>query len=955
MWLIFGLLEAQTKVRINSNQNRMKRLSLFHLVFTCFLFLGFCLSISAQSVIENLKVVSQQFDARKAYDLAKLKRDYLQKTTYSDTLPLPFFDDFARTDLSWAPTNNRFGLAINRLEFFSNTNGRAFGNQGLMVKTIDRGSNWNTVGSLSDTNILAVSFIGNTGNGWACGSQGFLAQTSDTGNVWNPKNSPAGNTTLVDVSFRNASEGLIADSLGRLYITNNGGNSWTQVVSSGMEKFYVNCVAWSGTGQPVVAGDSSKTAISNDGGFSWVISGVATKTNQRFRRIKFFDNQIGFAVGDSGLLYKTFNSGQSWMKTFSNSNRSLSDLNFAYSINKKLGWAVGRGGTLLSTQDGGNSWTQIRSGTIEDLTAVTMITEYRGWIASAQGTLIQVVIDPSRPESKWWERNSGVYINNNFCHQPISFGVATFDGTDQEGLPYSNEPNQTGGCDTLTSIHLDLGGNVGAVNLSFYYQPGGLIVQQRPDYTDSLVVQFKTPHNKWVSAWRKTGDNSQFTAPFYYAAIPIADSLKYQGFQFRFINYGTRNGNFDIWSIDYVRLDNKHNLADSSALDLALTENPGKILKDFYAYPLDQFNELLSSGSLFSDEVTGEAINLNGAGDFNNISGKFRITSERKNTILVERPNTSIQGMGLIPTKNKRQLFSIPKSEYLPIGLTPEWTTLKYGYFLDSDPDYNTFSNNDTLYGRLNLSTYMAYDDGSAEATKKILGTAAKGAVRFFLPRTDTITDIAIYYPRSPVTETQDINFTLILYRDIDVENNQESPIFRLPVTLPPVGDSLNRLNFFSLRLRPQSQRILEGGKYFYIGWQNPVVDNGNEVSIGLDLNSSSPGNFFYTVSGAWLTETRDNFPLMIRPVFGEEVPTAVKGRLTEPKTSFYPNPAQKIISNPDGFSNLKIHTISGQECFSDLNLEGKSDLELNLIPGLYFITWNEKDGRPVSQKLIIE
>lgn len=936
------------------------RFSKDHFNFVFIWLLGFGISQSslfAQPVIKNLTVIPQQYDSRKAYNLEKIKRDYLQKTTLSDTIPLPFFDDFSRTDLSWAPSPFRFGLPIHALQFFGSKNGFGFGAQQLVVKTDNRGGIWSASVNPGQPDILSVSFPGQNPSGWACGSKGFLAQTNDSGKTWIPKNSPALETTLLDISFQNSQQGLLVDTLGRLFYTSNGGQTWTQSTSPGMDAFRVRCVGWNANGQPIAGGDSSKIAFSPDGGANWTIQKQANRGPIAFRKIRFFGSNIGFAIGDSGLLYKTFNSGLNWVSAVSKSKSTFYDIGFAFSINEKLGWIVGKTGALLATQDGGNSWAQIRSGTKEDLLCVSMMNEYRGWIGTRSGALIQVVIDPSRPESKWWERNSGVYINNNYCVNPITFGVATFDGTNAEGLPYSSEVNRTGGCDTLTSVHLDLSNTQNQfLNLSFYWQPGSYISQLLPEFNDSLVVQFKSPHDKWISVWNKAGTQDQIVTPFRFAAIPLADSLKYEGFQFRFISYGLRNGNFDLWSIDYVRLDNVHNLADSSALDLALTQNPTRLLKEFHAYPLDQFNEQnAAGGSFLSDAISGEAINLNAAGLFNNISGKFRITSDRKGETLAEAPNSSVNGFGLIPTKNTRGSLSIPRQEFIPLPFLPEATTLRYGFILDSDPEFNLFSNNDTLFSKLNLSTYMAYDDGSAEAAKYVLGTGNRGAVRFFLPRTDTLTDIALYFPRTPATETQEIIFTLILYKDIDVANNIETPIFRFPVTLPPSGDSLNRFNYFSMRLRPLLQRTLEGGKYFYIGWENTVVDNNNEVTLGIDLNSSSPGNFFYTISGQWKADTSDSYPIMIRPVFGEETPTPVKQNLSQPKSPFFPNPARNELINKESFSDLQIFNNLGQLVLAESNPEGKNRLEIQLNPGLYFLNWTEKNGRRVNQKIIVE
>ena len=95
-------------------------------------------------------------------------------------------------------------------------------------------------------------------------------------------------------------------------------------------------------------------------------------------------------------------------------------------------------------------------------------------------------------QTKWQDQK--VYVNNTFCINPITIGVATFDGLDEFGNPYNNSfSNAQGGCDTLTSQPINLytkplGGNYGlsdSIVLSFYYQKKGL--GDAPEITDSLI------------------------------------------------------------------------------------------------------------------------------------------------------------------------------------------------------------------------------------------------------------------------------------------------------------------------------------------------------------------------------------------------------------------------------------------------------------------------------------
>ena len=91
---------------------------------------------------------------------------------------------------------------------------------------------------------------------------------------------------------------------------------------------------------------------------------------------------------------------------------------------------------------------------------------------------------------KW--KDALVYINNTFPINPISRGVATFDGLNAYGLPYDSVNKYASiYADSLCSQQIDLSTYIAndSIYLSFYYQPGGYGFE--PDLNDSLMLFFK--------------------------------------------------------------------------------------------------------------------------------------------------------------------------------------------------------------------------------------------------------------------------------------------------------------------------------------------------------------------------------------------------------------------------------------------------------------------------------
>lgn len=916
--------------------------------------------VDAQPFIESLSLnpVQRDFYYFKSAEISK--RGFLQKSTTSDTIPIPFFDDFSRPDLSWAPSRFWYGFAIRSIKFLDASNARAFGHRGISLRTTNRGSTWEQNSNGTSPDFHSVSFP-SASIAWSCGAGGWLAFSADSGKTWTQVTSPGGNARLDKISFSNQNSGLLIDSAGNLYRTSDGGANWSNPVFSSGSTFRARSVIFVNDNRVVAVGDSSRTAYSDDGGATFSVNSQYFGRNRHFRNVRFVDGNFGLATGDSGLVFKTLNSGSSWFPLQLISQETVFDAGIN-PANKNFCWLVGSKGALFHSQNGGNSWTQIASGTREDLLCIDLVNEFRGWIGTNGGRLHQVSYDPLRPYSLLWESGSGVFVNNGYSPRPLSLGVATLDGLNSRGEPYSLTVNSSGRCDSLTSASLDLGDfqNV-PLFLSFYYQPGTGFIQLIPDEEDSLVVQLKGKNGHWHSLWNVKGrGDSILSSPFRYVSLLVPDSLKYRGSRFRFVNFGNQNGSNDIWNLDYIRLDTEHDKTDSLASDYALSKLSRRMVKKWSALPLEQFQYALENNlPLFESDIRTSAANLNPGPA--NLSGGFFVNRITRDSVqnIVNLPATDVIGLEnpFAPGISFRNL-SVPASQFQSQIRTSKYATFEYGIGLSPDPAANRFTGNDSLRTTFNVSTVMACDDGSAELIGGIGGNGSKGLIKFDLLTSDTLTDVQLFFARTPLNLQQTISFSLLLYDSLNPDQNYPSdnllPLVRKTFILP-TSDSLNQFLTFSLRDDENLQkRILKGGKSFYIGWQQGLIDNSNEVRIGLDINNFTPSSFFYQIGGQWFTWT-DSLTWMIRPVFGPEFVTSVKDKIGKPESPFYPNPAQGGFRNKLNFSQLEIRDVTGRKLFEkELGVAGEI-IRPELPPGLYFLHWLEGGRRPVVQKMMLE
>jgi photosystem II stability/assembly factor-like uncharacterized protein len=268
---------------------------------TAFFLLGF-FSAFSQPFTEALQINPVQRDYYHFRSLDLAKRGFLQKNTDTDTLPIPFFDDFSQPDLSWAPSRFWFGYAIRDIHFLSSSEARAYGDQGISLKSRNRGSIWERNAPSSAQDFRSVSFP-SASFAWACGSNGWLAYSSDSGKTWTSITSPApAGMRLEKVHFFSPQLGMLADSAGNVYRTGNGGQSWSNPVFPASPGFRARALAFVNANRAVVVGDSSRTAYSDDGGLTFSVSNQVYGRNRNFRNLRFVDGNLGLAIGDSGSI-----------------------------------------------------------------------------------------------------------------------------------------------------------------------------------------------------------------------------------------------------------------------------------------------------------------------------------------------------------------------------------------------------------------------------------------------------------------------------------------------------------------------------------------------------------------------------------------------------------------------------------------------------------------------------
>ncbi|MFZ7116587.1 MAG: T9SS type A sorting domain-containing protein [Bacteroidota bacterium] len=536
--------------------------------------------------------------------------------------------------------------------------------------------------------------------------------------------------------------------------------------------------------------------------------------------------------------------------------------------------------------------------------------------------------DFSRPgmyplDSFWMD--SSVFINTNYPDNPYTIGVATFDGLNQYGVPHNPAATQDSVGDNLTSRPIDLGVLLGdtSVWISFFYQAGGL--GDVPETADSLVLQFRDTGGVWNNVWAMPGRSD---TAFQRANIRILDGKYfYRGFQFRFYNIATINGNRDHWNLDYVSLRNG-TTANASINDNAKVYPQTSLLNEFTSMPYPHYKFLGAQiPSAMKTALPDSIYTL----DYGVTTIDPQLTVSQFGSILY---NTNLGGPITTNGSNSHTPYSFSTSTFsFPVQATDSVEFLIKSYF----PFTGLFSNrfNDTSYFTQHLNNYYSYDDGTAEVGYGLTGnTDVQIAYKFDVKMRDTLVGAQIYF--NPVgIDVSNTLFQLIAWSSVDVAGNTDSRIRTTYDLKPGPVDSINGFKTFIF----DTAIVVDPGVVFIGIEQNEPA---TQYGIGLDKNTDSRSKMFYHIDGFWhQSNVRGSW--MIRPIFGPRYPFTIDiNEVSSNNFDFniYPNPATDAITIQLPFeknSKVQIINVVGEIILEEEISSSKIISVQNIAPGIYF------------------
>lgn len=265
-----------------------------------------------------------------------------------------------------------------------------YNGNGNIFKTLDGGQTWTSVWFGTQAGLYGASFV-SIDTGYVTGlpnpsiSWTGFGKTTDGGLTWTSLPVPSGVYQFTDVIFRDANHGLLlaqTNSSAALYVTSNGGSSWQTAtgISNGIPNRACHV---SGTTYFLVD-NSGHIKKSLDDGLTWttVYSGGPILLG-----IDFYNDLIGQACGDNGMLLRTSDGGNTWQ-----SQTVTTDIwhQVCY-VNQDTLYVVGTPEVIYKSNNGGVSWSNDYPQSTYNNAFYDIVITPNGttWVCGSQGVLMR--------------------------------------------------------------------------------------------------------------------------------------------------------------------------------------------------------------------------------------------------------------------------------------------------------------------------------------------------------------------------------------------------------------------------------------------------------------------------------------------------------------------------------------------------------------------------------------
>lgn len=285
---------------------------------------------------------------------------------------------------------DRFNIKnIYKIKFVNHSTGFATSTLGTIYKTTNSGLNWFKNQFPQSTNVIYDIDMVDQNTGYACGNGGLILKTTDSGNNWFLINSLLSNL-IYSINFFDANIGIVVSGENSYYLnskielTTDGGLSWSELQS--FDKMYFNCVEK--LNSKILLGGKVGFLAQIDRQLNFnQITTYQIPLNTQIKGMKFFNENTGYLITDTGFIYKSVNKGINWNK-LSSAPEGLKVTSFEF-LNESIGFVIGQNQNLSNviyrTSNAGFNWSLENLNTNNSINKISFVNNQLGYLSSQNG------------------------------------------------------------------------------------------------------------------------------------------------------------------------------------------------------------------------------------------------------------------------------------------------------------------------------------------------------------------------------------------------------------------------------------------------------------------------------------------------------------------------------------------------------------------------------------------
>jgi len=330
-----------------------------------------------------------------------------------------YYGDIFQTDdfgFNWENLNRKSMTGVGEIGFFDEYNGIGLSGtpyDGYLVKTIDGGYTWYQDTLLDFGNVIMMHMEGSL-----CCVINDSSQLFKTinGTDWTVSNAPDTSQYWWDFQFVNENIGFMSGYSGMLFKTIDGGQSWIDISLYGggniVSIHFVN--EYTGWIIDYAAKSIMKT---ESGGNSWSYRYLGSPDYYQPRNIQFVNENTGYVTTKEGIIYKTTNSGNTWVEQYDMGSGLFLDI---YFISEEEGWYKNFR-RINHTVDGGLSWSNDQTFGSANIGDIFFLNSNQGWLSGGCSLIAKykTTVNISEPEKK----DDPVHLFPNPATDRISVGL----------------------------------------------------------------------------------------------------------------------------------------------------------------------------------------------------------------------------------------------------------------------------------------------------------------------------------------------------------------------------------------------------------------------------------------------------------------------------------------------------------------------------------------------------